>query len=57
MTKSIQRLLLPFLLPFSQHVTAWASDGGAVLADETYPIGFWRRVVHDIHGIHLPGQP
>ena len=31
--------------------------GLELIADEAHPIGFWRRVIREIHGIDLPGRP
>lgn len=31
--------------------------GFDLIADESHPLGFWRRVVMETHGIHLPLRP
>ena len=31
--------------------------GLELIADEAHPIGFWRRVIKETHGIHLPARP
>jgi transposase len=33
------------------------SGGLDLIADEAHPLGFWRRVVMETHGIHLPLRP
>jgi transposase len=37
----------------------WRSIPGGLnlIADEAHPLGFWRRVVMETHGIHLPLRP
>ena len=37
----------------------WRTIPGGLdlLLDETQPIGFWRRVLKETHGIHLPARP
>ena len=31
--------------------------GPDLIADEAHPLGFWRRLVTEIHGLHLPARP
>ena len=33
------------------------SGGLELIADEAHPIGFWRRVIKETHGIDLPTRP
>lgn len=33
------------------------SGGLDLITDEAHPLGFWRRVLKETHGIHLPGRP
>ena len=36
----------------------WRTIPGGIglITDEAHPVGFWRRVIRETHGIHLPGK-
>ena len=37
----------------------WRTIPGGLdlILDEAHPLGFWRRVIKETHGIHLPERP
>jgi hypothetical protein len=37
----------------------WRTVGGGLdlINDEAHPLGFWRKLMLELHGIDLPGRP
>jgi hypothetical protein len=33
------------------------SGGADLILDQTHPLGYWRKLMLEIHGIDLPGRP